>query len=241
VRFAVAAGIALAAGLAMLAVVAGRDQSDLRPPTTWVVSISVRSGGASNQLGTGFTAGAGRVVTVAHLVEGASTVTVRRAGPGAGGADRGIPLRARVLRLDPRTDLALLAAPGLRAPPLHTARDGERARLLVRRGDRTVTLAAPVRRQIVAHVRTGTASAPPKRRSGLELEARIEAGDSGAPVIAPGGEVMGVVFARSRSRPGTAYAVGAAAVARLVGRSDPPPGRPAARRRCRVVGDSPTK
>jgi hypothetical protein len=43
----------------------------------------------------------------------------------------------------------------------------------------------------------------------LELRGDVEPGDSGAPVLTSSGEVVGVVFAESRSRPGRAWAVDA--------------------------------
>jgi hypothetical protein len=59
----------------------------------------------------------------------------------------------------------------------------------------------------------GAATGP---RPALELAARVSVGDSGAAVIAHTGEVVGVVFARSQRRAGTAYAVGATALRALL-------------------------
>jgi S1-C subfamily serine protease len=204
----------LAVGLALAgwaALGADSDQPEVRAPSTRAVSIWVASGPASREVGTGFTAGRGRVITVAHLVEGRRRVRVR-----AGGGAR--PLAGRVVSVDHRTDLALVSVPGLRAPalrsaPASAASAGESVRVLVRRDARTVTLAARVRRLITASLRP--AGGPPRRRGGIELAAPIAAGDSGAAVVAGGGEVVGVVFARSRNHPRTAYAVGAAALVRL--------------------------
>ncbi|MGH2745740.1 MAG: hypothetical protein ACRDN8_25270, partial [Thermoleophilaceae bacterium] len=54
------------------------------------------------------------------------------------------------------------------------------------------------------------------RRPALELEARTRAGDSGAPVVSEGGEVVGVLFARSRNEADTAYALDARALVELL-------------------------
>jgi S1-C subfamily serine protease len=54
------------------------------------------------------------------------------------------------------------------------------------------------------------------RRRALELRAAVAAGDSGAPVVTTSGRVAGVVFARSRTRAGSAYAVDASAVEALL-------------------------
>ena len=205
-RLAAAGGLACVAGLALVALAPeSGGEPDLSPASTRAVSISVGSpGSASAEAGTGFTAGPGRVVTVAHLVDAARTVAVRA--PGRTGR-----LHGKVLRLDPRNDLALLSVPGLRAPELRTGAAGGRVRLLLRRAGRMLTLPARVRREITAHLRGA------RGRPALELGARIAAGDSGAAVVGPGGEVVGVIFARSRERARTAYAVGAAPLARLVG------------------------
>ena len=78
-----------------------------------------------------------------------------------------------------------------------------------------MTMAAAVRRAIDAHV-----SAPGAERAlsrpALELEARLRAGDSGAPVLTEGGDLAGVLFARSRNNADTAYAVDALALAPLL-------------------------
>ena len=55
-----------------------------------------------------------------------------------------------------------------------------------------------------------------RRRSGLELDTPVARGDSGAPLLTIGGEIAGVVFARSRRRPRTAYAVDATELGRFL-------------------------
>jgi S1-C subfamily serine protease len=169
--------------------------------------VSVLGRGAERA--TGFTVAAGRVVTVAHAVEGGGPIRVR--------VRRAAARSARVLRLDRRTDVALLAVPGLRgrAPGTATTDGDVRVRVLALRGGRVVAVPGSVRRAIDARV-----SAPGSRRAlhrpALELEARLGAGDSGAPVLTSEGKLAGVLFARSRNRADTAYAVDAVAVERLV-------------------------
>jgi S1-C subfamily serine protease len=180
---------------------------DPRPPFARVLTVAVTPPSGPAAVGSGFTAGPGRVVTVAHLVENGARIEVR--GPGRP------PQRARLLRRSERTDLALLAVPGLRAPPLRTANAGDDVRLLLLRDEQAVTRPARVRRDIMAHVRAAP-GARPHSRPALELGARITAGDSGAPVVGAGGEVTGVLFARSRMHAGTAYAVEASAMEELI-------------------------
>jgi S1-C subfamily serine protease len=156
----------------------------------------VTVGGGRTHVATGFTVSAGRVVTVAHLLEG-DTITVR--------SGDGVVRRGAVLRRDDTLDLALLAVPGLRPAPVF-ARAG--TRMLVRRGGTVVAEPARVVRRITAHLGA-------TRRPALELAATVAAGDSGAPVLVDG-RLAGVVFARSRERAGIAYAVDAAALVRFL-------------------------
>ncbi len=77
------------------------------------------------------------------------------------------------------------------------------------RGVRVLTpgraVPATVRRRITARIDGFS-------RPALEIRAEVSAGDSGAPVVDGRGHLLGVLFARSRSREGIAYAVDADAV-----------------------------
>jgi S1-C subfamily serine protease len=162
----------------------------------------VRVGNGPANVATGFMIAHERVVTVAHVLAGGA-ITVQ-------GAD-GVARHAEVVRRDDALDLALLAVPGLRPDPTFA---GPATRMLVHRDGAVAALPARVVRRITARIRvagaTGTA-----RRPGLELATAPAAGDSGAPVLSDG-RVAGIVFARSRDRPGIAYAVDAEALARLL-------------------------
>jgi S1-C subfamily serine protease len=163
--------------------------------------------GAGSERATGFVVAPGRLVTVAHALEGRRLVRVR-----AGGRLR----RARIMLVDRQADLALLAVPALRAgaPRVGAATNDEDAGVLVLRAGRPAALSAAVRRTIDARV--GAPGGARLRRPALELEARTRAGDSGAPVVRENGEVMGVLFARSRTEENTAYAVDAGELAELL-------------------------
>jgi S1-C subfamily serine protease len=190
-----------------------------RPRAIQVVSVTARASGRVAETATGFTVGRGLVVTVAHLVDDRPALSVRA------GARR--VRRARVLELDPDTDLALLAVPGLPVGARAGARGaaGRIARrsrapeggtqLLLLRASRVTARPAPLRRRIDASV-ADPGGRRVRRRPALELAASVRAGDSGAPVLTSDGELAGVVFARSRNRTGTAYAVDVAAVAWLL-------------------------
>ena len=91
-----------------------------------------------------------------------------------------------MLRRDDRLDLALLAA-DVSGPEVRVAREDPRVQ---RRADASVDGSG-------------------WKRPVLELGREVEPGDSGAPVLTSSGRVVGVVFARSRSRRGRAWAVDA--------------------------------
>jgi hypothetical protein len=172
------------------------------PPGIGALRVSSGQG-----IATGFAVPGGRVITVAHVLDGSVTVGGRR---------------VRVLRVDRRSDLALLSVPGVDTGKLDvaSARDGEHLRVLRLRDGGPSILSVHVRRSIVAHVRA-PAAAQAAVRPALELVlprryGGVAAGDSGAAVITDAGELAGVVFAASRNRADTSYAVDGSAVMRLL-------------------------
>jgi hypothetical protein len=171
--------VRLAAAAVALAVLAPPIVAAPESPPR-VVTVAVGADRA-----TGFVAGDARVVTVAHVLEPGRPVV-------AGGRP------AIVVRADPRLDLAVLHVPGVRgeAPLAATA---DPARVLTPQGERPA--------QLVRRITARVDGANP--RPALELRAHVGIGDSGAPVVTSTGRVAGVVFARSRAREGTAYAVDA--------------------------------
>ena len=208
-----AVGVATGLGIAILP---GSDSAPA-PAEPGIVPLRISSG---DDIATGFAVADGRVVTVAHVLDGPVTVAGRR---------------VRVIRIDRRNDLALLSAPGVRAagPDIAAAAadatsargiagaaNGEHLRVVRLRAGRPSSLSVHVQRSIVAHVR---APAAPEAlvRPALELSAngargQIAPGDSGAAVVTDSGELAGVVFAVSRNRAGTAYAVDASQLRRLL-------------------------
>jgi S1-C subfamily serine protease len=181
--------LAAAALAAAAAVAAARPDSGTGAMPA-VVAVEV---GGAPEVATGFARGT-RVVTVAHVLAAGAALVVRDAGPAR------LARRARVVRVDRARDLAVLDVPGLRSAPAPPV--GGLA-VLVRRDGRVVALPVRVRRRIIARLGDAT-------RAALELDAEVLPGDSGAPVVAPGDRLVGVVFARSEARASTAYAVDAA-------------------------------
>lgn len=133
--------------------------------------VRVTTGGADTARG--FVAGPGRVVTVAHVLDGTGDVLVDGR-------------RAEVVRRDERLDLAVLSVPGVDGPRVRVG--GGTPEGLIRRANARIDGSA-------------------WRRPVLELRIEVEDGDSGTPVLTSSGRVAGVIFARSTTRPGTAWAV----------------------------------
>jgi S1-C subfamily serine protease len=194
-----AAALLAAALLAGVALLGGN--SGPAPVKPGIVPLRVSSG---NGIATGFAVADGRVLTVSHVLDGPVTLGGRR---------------VRVLRVDRRNDLALLTAPGQRghAPSITSAANGEHLGVVRLLDGRPSVLSVHVRRSIVAHMREAGAARAVVRPA-LELSARIAPGDSGAAVVSDGGALAGVVFAASRNRSDTAYAVDASAIRHLLQR-----------------------
>jgi S1-C subfamily serine protease len=196
VRRAAGGAVALAAAAAVIALTAPPAGPPPSGPAVVDVLLQPRTGPAS--VATGFHSGGGRVVTVAHLLPGRSAHVLVR-------SDGGRPVRARVLSVDRRADLALLAVrPGVRRPsPIPGPGSSH---LLVRRDGHSAALPVKIRRRIDARIRPRP-GVRPVRRAALELDARVRQGDSGAPIVAADGTTLGVLFAQSSGREDTAYAV----------------------------------
>ena len=150
-----------------------------------VVTVRVWTAAGVPERATGTVVEDGRVLTVDHVLAGARRIEVD-----------GRP--ATVVRRRPGMDLAVLRVPGVRGPRVRfgEARAGDEVRVLAR--------PAVVRRRVRARL----VDAPGRpRRPSLELGVIVASGDSGAPVVDGLGRVVGVIFARSTRRGGTAYAV----------------------------------
>ena len=194
----------LAAAVALLAAGCGNKPAD---PT--IVRVQLEGATRAAETATGFALRPGRVVTVAHVLAPHRRLVIRSGAKTYGG---------RVLRIDRRNDLALIAVPGIGSgsAALHPGLGTGPVRVIVERGARSAVLDARIRRPIRAAVRT-PASGPYRRRA-IELEARVHLGDSGAPVVDRDGRVAGVVFARASNGSPTAYAVDASALHSLLTR-----------------------
>jgi S1-C subfamily serine protease len=171
--------------------------------------------------GTGFVYAPQRVMTNAHVVGGVDEPTVQIGGTGR-------VYEAEVVVYDWRRDVAVLEVPALKAPALRFAgKDAER-------GDGAIVAGFPENGGFTvraARVRDRVEADGPDiyhrdkvDRDIYSLYTTIRQGDSGGPLLTPGGQVYGVVFAKSLDDSRTGYALTADEV-----RKDAARGRTASR------------
>jgi S1-C subfamily serine protease len=182
--------LTVACGAALVPVAAAGPPE---PPA--VVAVRVWSGPGPAERATGTVVGHDRVLTVDHVLRRGARIAVDA---------EGVRRTATVLLRRPDLDVALLAVPGAAGPAVGAGDAGEDLRVLLERDGAVHARAAVLRRRVVARL-VDQRGRP--RRPSLELAVAVEAGDSGAPVVDADGDLVGVVYARSTRRDGTAYAV----------------------------------
>jgi S1-C subfamily serine protease len=169
--------------------------------------------------GTGFVVAPNRVMSNAHVVAGADTISVEVSGN---------THDAHVVSYDPNADISILDVPDLTAPPLTfvdaQAAKGADALVLGYPGGGSFT-ATPARIREVIELngpdiyRTTTVT-----REVYTIRGTVKQGDSGGPLIDMNGYVLGVVFGAAVDDPDTGFVLTANEVARQmakVGNSTP--------------------
>jgi S1-C subfamily serine protease len=153
--------------------------------------------------GTGFVISGDHVITNAHVVAGVNGPQVYTRVAAAANP-------AKVVLFDPESDIAVLYVPGLDLPALHFAGPAQFGASAIVAGyplDADFT-ATPARVG-----RSESASGPDiynnKRvvRDIYPIRATIRPGNSGGPLIAPNGQIYGMVFAAAVAVPKTGYAL----------------------------------
>jgi len=153
--------------------------------------------------GTGFVISTDHVITNAHVVAGVNGPQVYTRVAAAANP-------AKVVLFDPESDIAVLYVPGLDLPALHFAGPAPFGASAIVAGyplDADFT-ATPARVG-----RSESASGPDiynnKRvvRDIYPIRASIRPGNSGGPLIAPSGQIYGMVFAAAVAVPNTGYAL----------------------------------
>ena len=160
--------------------------------------------------GSGFVYAPGHVLTNAHVVAGARSVSIVSDGTGAS-----LGLGARVVLFDPNTDVAVLDVPGLARTSLafHSpVAAGDPAEVVgyPQNGPFTPTGARVAARDLITGPNIYSDATVTRRV--YVLRATVRAGNSGGPLLAPNGKVDGVVFAASTTDPATGYALTAGQV-----------------------------
>ena len=151
--------------------------------------------------GSGFPVGPGMVLTNAHVVAGTQGTLVRNA--------NGRGLSARVVLFDPERDVAILYVPRLALAPLNEARaqpGTQGAAIGYPGGGNEQVAPAVVNGQVRAEGRDIYGQNLVVRNIWI-LQARVQPGNSGGPLVDLDGNVVGVIFAASTSQEGQAYAL----------------------------------
>ncbi|WP_016905200.1 MarP family serine protease [Streptomyces xiaopingdaonensis] len=175
--------------------------SAAKQSTVKVEGVSETDGGRRGQEGSGFVYAQGRVMTNAHVVAGVDRPTVRIGGVGP-------RYEASVVVFDPKTDVAVLRVPELKAPTLSFAGSASR-------GDQSVVAGYPENGGLDLRAAAVSERVPARGQDiyGSDLTTRdiytvrslVRPGNSGGPLLTTKGEVYGVVFARSTSESDTGY------------------------------------
>lgn len=197
----------VAGGVLLLALAACGD--DRQAPTAMSASVRVESEGCSlhHEVGGGAFVAAATVVTVAHVVAGATDVDVVLAD--------GTEKTASVVALDRRKDLALLRVDADVTPlPLGAMRAGSHGTFVTWRSGTAHELAFSAT-QVVDIQSSDIDHASTDLRRGYAIEASIQAGDSGS-VLVSNGRAVAVVFARSSYSNATGWATSAEEVRALL-------------------------
>jgi S1-C subfamily serine protease len=159
--------------------------------------------------GSGFVISPGHVLTNAHVVAGVTQ------GPYVFARD-GRAYPGRVVFYDPQRDISILDVPGLAAPALRFGGPAVYGADAIVAGyplNHSLTLsAARVGQDIDAYGPNIYQSAVVHRQI-YEIRATVRPGNSGGPLMAPDGQVYGVVFAASTSTSDIGYALTAAEIA----------------------------
>ncbi len=159
--------------------------------------------------GSGFVYANERVMTNAHVVAGTRQIEVETQNAGR--------LQGKVVVYDPQRDLAVLYVPGLRAPTMPFVRKpaGTGANAIVL----GFPLDGPYNAQGARVRDVSNITGPDIYDSGnvtreiYTIRALVQSGNSGGPLIAPNGDVLGVIFAAAADDRNVGFALTAAEAA----------------------------
>ncbi len=168
-----------------------------------VVKITGQASCGQGQEGSGAVIGQHRVITNAHVVAGVKNPYVQLLGSSR-------RLSATVVEFDPRRDVAILAVPELTGRVLTLGQDLVHADSAVVAGypNDGPFRAVPARVRAVEQANGDDIyGGKGAQREVYSLYVSVQPGNSGGPVLDPGGELAGVVFAKSLDDSNTGYAL----------------------------------
>ena len=158
--------------------------------------------------GSGFVYAPHYILTNAHVVAGVTESP--GGGPGPDVVTTQGTFVARVVLYDPKTDIAVLYVPGFNARPLGWAGPAKIGSSAIVAGfplDRGFTPQAARIGGIEEATSPDIYQTDTVTRQIYSIRAQVEPGNSGGPLLAPGGGVYGVVFAAATSVQNTGYAL----------------------------------
>ncbi len=175
-----------------------------------VVKIEGLAPSCSLQIeGSGFVISPDHVLTNAHVVAGVTD------GPQVYAANGGT-YSSQVVLYDPQRDIAVLNVPGLDEPAMRLAGPAPYGANAIVAGyphNHPLTLVPARVGENIDAVGPNIYENAEVSRQVYAIRAKVEPGNSGGPLVAPDGEVYGVVFAASTSFADTGYALTAAEIA----------------------------
>ncbi|GAY10885.1 MarP family serine protease [Pseudonocardia sp. N23] len=185
-----------------------------------VLKVRGRAPSCQRQLeGTGFVVGPQRVMTNAHVVAGTNQTSVEVLARNG----RTRTLSATVVSYEPEVDVAVLAVPDLDAEPLqfapNPARPGDDAIVLGYPLDGPYTATAAKVRDRIQLRGPDIYDAGTVTRDVYTIRATVRSGNSGGPMIAPDGQVLGVVFGAALDDSETGFVLTAEQVANALNTS----------------------
>lgn len=176
-------------------------------PTDVALSVETTAcGHASSTSGAGVIVGDDLALVSAHVVIGATDVTVLVGGK---------QLPAQIIKLDTQSDLAVLSVANLGGEPimLGRAKVGDTVRIIG--GGPTPPLEVTVSRVVevrIEEVRSSVRSS----RTGYEIEHRVQLGDSGAGVLDSRGNLVGLVFGRIKEAQERSFVVDSEEISKIL-------------------------
>jgi len=194
------AGLLISVALALASCAKGGSTQSSPDLSQSAVGIVAEGCSLVAQLGSGVVLEAdGQVMTAAHPITGATTITVIDS--------EAQEHAATVVAFDKDRDLAVLDAPTLGARPLLLGDPviGSGTLLVWSRDDGTATKPIEIVKRLQITIEDIYVEEI-VQRSGLEIAGDVQIGDSGGAVVTSAGEVTGTIYASSRERGGVGFA-----------------------------------